>query len=421
LESARFAELCTGCSRCLPQCPVRIDIPWLNTVLRHRLAHHDHVGQTSRSVPSTETAAAPPNQVTITANTLTDRRTPLREVFFGRYDAAGQWGSRFAALVHAGGKFSLARIALEKIFGVDRRRRLPTFAATTLVQAASKMTQPEMMLDRPGGLSCTTGKKAVLFADVFTNYGSPARGLATLKVLRRLGLDITVSETSPDGRAPLSQGMLATSAAQARGTAAMLKSYLEEGRDILVVEPSVLSMFRLEYKHLLDRPQERDIVHWLRARTFDPCEYLWQLLPACGLDAVRIFPAARDPHSNRIFFHGHCQQRTIGAAAPTEALLRAAGFDVVTSQVECCGMAGSFGYKKEFYELSMAVADDLFAQVRRAEAEGGPRTLVASGTSCVEQLRAGFARPVLHPMELLATIVQAGRITEGQDHDYRSL
>ena len=67
-------------------------------------------------------------------------------------------------------------------------------------------------------------------------------------------------------------------------------------------------------------------------------------------------------------------------------MLRAAGFDVVTSSVECCGMAGSFGYKREYYELSMAVGEDLFAQVRQADEEGGPRALVASGISCHEQL-----------------------------------
>ena len=70
-------------------------------------------------------------------------------------------------------------------------------------------------------------------------------------------------------------------------------------------------------------------------------------------------------------------------------------------------MAGSFGYKKDFYELSMAVGEDLFAQVRRAEADSGPRILVASGTSCHEQLEHGLQREVLHPMELLAEIVDA--------------
>ena len=84
------------------------------------------------------------------------------------------------------------------------------------------------------------------------------------------------------------------------------------------------------------------------------------------------------------------------------------GFDIVTSRVECCGMAGSFGYKKEFYELSMAVGEDLFAQVARADSDG-PRTLIASGTSCREQLREGMRRPVMHPIQLLAGLLRRRR------------
>jgi Fe-S oxidoreductase len=108
----------------------------------------------------------------------------------------------------------------------------------------------------------------------------------------------------------------------------------------------------------------------------------------------------------RLFYHAHCQQKTIGAAAATETMLRDIGFDVVTSAVECCGMAGSFGYKKDFYDLSMAVGEDLFAQVRAAEADQEPRALIASGTSCTEQLHAGFERHVWHPAELLASILR---------------
>ncbi len=375
LESARFAELCTGCSRCVPQCPVRIDIPWLNTVLRSRLAQQD------ARAPGV-LGASPQKQ------------------FFGRYDAAAKWASRLAAAVNAVSALSITRVALEMLFSVDRRRLLPRFAAHTLRESAPRKPR-----------AAAAAKRVVLFADVFTNYHSPERGLATRRLLSAMGVDVVVSDPSPDGRASFSQGLLDTAAVQARATAALLKDYLDEGRDIIVVEPSVLAMFRMEYRHLLDRPEESGLLAELRARSFDPCEHLWRLLQERGLDPAGVFPAAGDPRVNRLFLHAHCQQRTIGAAAPTEALLRACGFDVVSSQVECCGMAGSFGYKKEFYELSMAVAEDLFAQVRRAERDG-PRTLVASGTSCVEQLQAGFARKVVHPMELLAGMVQAGAITE---------
>jgi Fe-S oxidoreductase len=156
-------------------------------------------------------------------------------------------------------------------------------------------------------------------------------------------------------------------------------------------------MFRLDWKHLLPAGTYEKIRH----RCFDPGEYLAAVLQRDGVPADLIFNAARHPRGPRVFYHSHCQQKTIGAAAPVESLLRDAGFDVATSRVECCGMAGSFGYKNDYYDLSMAVGEDLFAQVREAE-RNGPRTLVASGTSCLEQLQAGMERPVVHVMELLA-------------------
>ncbi len=140
----------------------------------------------------------------------------------------------------------------------------------------------------------------------------------------------------------------------------------------------------------------------LAQNSFEPLEYLWQVAQQQRVDLARTFPASRCPHGTRLFYHSHCQQRTCNSASQTIDVLRAAGFDVVTSSVECCGMAGSFGYKREYYELSMAVGEDLFTQVRSADQEGGPRTLVASGTSCHEQLVAGMGREVFHPAELLA-------------------
>ena len=183
----------------------------------------------------------------------------------------------------------------------------------------------------------------------------------------------------------------------------MLLRYIRDGREIIVVEPSALAMLRLDYRRFL----APDVFAQIRDHSFEPVEYLWQVFQQRRLNVADFLTASRHPLGTRLFYHSHCQQKTIGAAAPTEALLRAAGFDVVTSRVECCGMAGSFGYKKDFYDLSMAVGEDLFSQLRAVEAEGGRRTLVATGTSCQEQLHAGLQRKVFHPMELLLFIASS--------------
>jgi Fe-S oxidoreductase len=118
---------------------------------------------------------------------------------------------------------------------------------------------------------------------------------------------------------------------------------------------------------------------------------------------AKIFPANKSKFGTKLFYHSHCQQRSCNTASQTVDVLRAAGFDVATSSVECCGMAASVGYKSDFYDLSMAVGEDLFAQVRQAEQDGAKRVLVATGTSCHEQLLAGMGRDVVHPAEVLSS------------------
>jgi Fe-S oxidoreductase len=225
-----------------------------------------------------------------------------------------------------------------------------------------------------------------------------SRGLATMRVLRELGADVVVSECLPEGRAAMSQGMIATAKQHARAATRELDPHISDGRDIVVVEPSSLSMFRRDFARLLD---SKDRFERFRKRAFDPVEYVVQILKKTGRKPADAFDISKSKVGHRLFFHAHCQQKTIGAAEPTIHLLREIGFDVVTSNVECCGMAGSFGYKKDFYELSLAVGTDLFGQVVQQDRDGGARQLIASGTSCTEQLHAGF-----HPMELLVTLIE---------------
>ena len=377
LLNARFNELCTGCTRCINQCPVRIDVPWLNSNLRERINEHD--ARKSRGF------------LQKALSFQFGAKAPLSKIFFGRYDLFGKWGARLAPLSNWMNRLPITRALMEAAFGVDRRRELPPFANKTLTHAARNL--------RPN--SGAQRGRIALFPDIFTNYGSPSRGTAAIQVFGALGIDVVLTAVSADGRASLSQGLIGIATQQARKTSDLLLKYIRDGREIVVVEPSVLAMFRLDNRHFLDRA----VFEQIRDHSFEAVEYVWRVLQERNLDAEDFFSASRSQYGTRLFYHSHCQQKTIGAPEPTEALLRAVGFDVVTSRVECCGMAGSFGYKKDFYELSMAVGEDLFNQVRAAEADGGTRTLVATGTSCQEQLHAGLKRRVFHPMELLAEIV----------------
>jgi Fe-S oxidoreductase len=283
---------------------------------------------------------------------------------------------------------------MQTALGVDHRRELPKFPEKSWVDLYREERLPQrstQATDRP---------KLAVLADVFTNYGAPERGMAAMRVLRKCGYDVELTPSLPDGRAPLSQGMIDTARQQALAMLDMLRPYIEAGSKLIVVEPSVLAMFRFDLRHFLPQPE----FDALSSISFEPLQLVWQASQEFALDLHAIFPAEAWPHGTRLFYHSHCQQRTCNAAAETIEVLRACGFDLVTSSVECCGMAGSFGYKADYYDLSMAVGEDLFAQIRHAEAESGPRALVASGVSCHEQLWAGFHRLVHHPVEILDTI-----------------
>ncbi len=250
---------------------------------------------------------------------------------------------------------------MESVVGLDRRRKLPPFPRKTW-QQLHRDEQPDDRAHaaKPGS------PEVLMFADVFTNYGSPERGMAAMRVLREVGVNVELSPSLPDGRAAISQGMIATARQQANALAKMLLPYLEKGTVICVLEPSVLAMFRSDYEHLLDAATWEKFA---RASFLEPLEAVLSIAKEQGMDLSQIFRASKSPHGTRVFYHSHCQQRSCDAAWQTIEVLRSCGFDVVTSSVECCGMAGSFGYKREYYELSMAVGEDLFAQVRAAEQE----------------------------------------------------
>ena len=383
LLNARFSELCTGCSRCVTQCPVRIDIPWLNENLRQRM----NFEQPSSAAKSAFGA--------MTGSVQEDRVAPLQKQFFANYHVMAKEATRFSSLSNAVTRLPFVRGLMENVVGLDRRRKLPPFPRKTWEQ----LYRDEHADNRPRAAKSASAD-VLMFADVFTNYGSPERGMAAMRVLREVGINVELSPSSPDGRAAISQGMIATARRQASALAQLLLPHLEKGRVICVLEPSVLAMFRSDYEHLLDAGTWEKFAH---ASFLEPLQALLSIAKKHGTELSQIFRASKSGHGNRLFYHSHCQQRSCDAAWQTIEVLRLCGFDVVTSSVECCGMAGSFGYKREYYELSMAVGEDLFAQVRAAEQEGGPRTLVASGTSCHEQLWAGMGREVMHPVELLVS------------------
>jgi iron-sulfur cluster protein len=372
-SAAGFTDLCTGCSRCVNQCPVGIDIPWINTVVRDRLNRDPAVDAD-------------------TIDHLVDGLTPdeepagldLQQRVFGNIGTVARLGSATAPLSNWIAARGPVRVLLERVAGIDRRRDLPRFRRETLVDWAGRR--------RSRVDPATAAREVALYPDVYTNHVDVARGKAAVRTLEALGVAVTVVDAGESGRAPLSQGMVATAEANCRRVYDALAPHLDAGRDVVVVEPSDLAFFRRDSARLLPD----DAAARLAEHSYEVLEYVYGCLEH-GADPAELTagPAA-------VAYHAHCQQRTLGLDDHTVAVLERLDYDVVTSDVECCGMAGSFGYKQQYYDLSMAVGDDLAAQFGTDET--ARRQVVASGTSCLDQLDDLLARRPTHPVELIAPV-----------------
>lgn len=382
LEKARFSDLCTGCSRCVPNCPVRIDIPWLNVVLRHRLNQKD----ADRSFVDVVFEGLLPSEGV-------DRKASFQKQFFAHYAHTAKMAMWMPRLSNAMAGSKVFKKALRMMVGLDPSRNLPTFSESPLVTEGRNLiaTLPAAQ---------EGSQKVVVFADSFTNYGHVDTGLALIRILKTFGFDVAVSDCVADGRAALSQGLIPTAKKQAEETAEHLSTWISQGYHIVVIEPSVFAMFANDYRHLLPTA----IFMHMKAHTWEAMHYLMRHIANNDLDVETYFNTEEAIRS--VFYHGHCQLRSLGLAAPTIDLLRLIGYNVDTSSVECCGMAGSFGYKEGYYEISESLGRQLSGQIANSIGDKPDVIILASGTSCTEQIHDFSHIKPQHPLVLLESILK---------------
>ncbi len=275
-----------------------------------------------------------------------------------------------------------------KIMGFDLRRELPEIQKHTLRKWFKRdFFKLNISIDQSIG-------KLYLFVDEFTNYNDTQIGIKTVSLLHHLGYNIEIVLHKESGRASISKGLLKRARKIADHNVNLFSHYITDEVPLVGIEPSCILTFRDEYPELVS-PALREAARKLAPNTMTIEEFIvreWK--------QGRIKSSSFTESSANIVFHGHCQQKSlITTQATREMLAIPVNYTVRELKTGCCGMAGSFGYEKKHYDLSMQIGElAVFPQVR----EVSENTIIAApGTSCRQHIEHGTGRKAVHPIEVL--------------------
>ncbi|PUZ25700.1 FAD-binding oxidoreductase [Chitinophaga parva] len=271
--------------------------------------------------------------------------------------------------------------------GFAKERSLPALYRTTLRNWYQKNFLPQRRQK-------AYLQQVYVFCDEFTNYNDTEIGIKAIQLLDALGYDVKMVDHPESGRAYMSKGLLRKARTLAETNVQLFSSLISGNTPLLGIEPSAILSFRDEYP---------DLVHEnLRttAQALAPNVFLVDEFLAAQADAGRIKPEQFTGEARQVKLHGHCQQKALSSVAYSKKILSLpANYSVDVIPSGCCGMAGSFGYEKEHYDISMQIGElVLFPAVRNA-AESA--IIAAPGTSCRHQVKDGTGRKALHPVEVL--------------------
>ena len=351
LTSSRLYEtldLCLECKGCKGECPSNVDM----AKLKYEFLHNYNAAH----------------------------GTPLRAKLFAHINRLSRLGSRFAPLANLASHTPGLRWLLHQFLGIHKRRPLPSFASRTFPAWFAKRTPPN---NAPRG-------PVVLFNDTFMNYNVPEIGIAAVELLEHAGFEVILANARCCARPMISKGLLSEAKANARFNVDLLAPYAARGVPIVGCEPSCLLTLRDEYPDLLRDDDSKAVA----ANSYLIDEFLMDLHRKGEL-ALNFSDT-----SKRILFHGHCHQKAlVGVGDSLNILNLPPNFTVEEAKTGCCGMAGSFGFEKEHYDISMAIGSQkLFPLV---ESKSDDWEIAVMGISCRQQVEHGTSHRPRHLIELL--------------------
>ncbi|MBI9053091.1 MAG: FAD-binding protein [Bacteroidales bacterium] len=348
-------DLCLSCKACKSECPSSVDVAKLKAeFLQH---YYDAHG------------------------------IPLRSRLIAYITEINKLASIVPSVYNLVMKNKAISSFIMNMIGFAPKRSMPLLGKKTMSKWMKKY-QSELKKE-----SKSKGK-VYLFNDEFTNYNDTDLGITTVQLLTRLGYEVIIPKHIDSGRTYLSKGLLRKAQKIAIKNVNYLKDVITEKSPLVGIEPSAILSFRDEYPDLVGNELKQISIDLAKnALMID--EFLKR-----EIDAGNITQNQFCNESQEIKLHGHCQQKAVASTDPTKFLLSfPANYTVEEIPSGCCGMAGSFGYEKEHYDVSMKIGEMvLFPAVREAKSN----TLIsAPGTSCRHQIKDGTGKRALHPVEIL--------------------
>lgn len=382
-EIYEVMDLCLSCKGCKSECPSNVDVAKLKAeFLQH---YYDANG------------------------------VPFRSRLIAGFARSARLGAMVPGVYNFFMTSRLVSPLVKKLSGFAPERSMPTLYKTTLEKwfkrharasaaggAAFGGATPSGGDSRfaapgsadPTATSANAPRRVYLFCDEFTNYTDTQIGITAVQLLEKLGYEVIIPEHIESGRAWLSKGLVREAKKIAAQNIRLLSPVITLETPLIGIEPSAILTFKDEYP---DLAEDQDLE---AARKLAENVYFIDDFIAREIEKGHIRKEQFTKETRQIKLHGHCQQKSLTTVAGSVKLLSLPeNYSVSTIPSGCCGMAGSFGYEKEHYELSQKIGELVLLPTVRAQAEDV--IIAAPGTSCRHQIKDGTGRIALHPIEIL--------------------
>ncbi len=351
-EVKEVMDLCVSCKGCKSECPSNVDMSKLKAEFIHQYYKTNKIS--------------------------------IRTKSFAYVTKLNKMASKMPSVYNFAMKNHFTSRLIKNVMGVAKERTLPLLHKYTL-DAWFKM------YDQEGEFQ---NGKVHLFNDEFTNYNDTLIGITTVKLLNKLGYEVIIPTHKESGRTYLSKGLLTEAKFLAIDNVNSLSKVVTKECPIVGIEPSAILTLRDEYLDLVEK-DKRVLAENLASNSFLIEEFIANEMDKGNID-VSLFT----DDEKVVRLHGHCHQKALSTlVAPKKILSLPKNYKVLLIPSGCCGMAGSFGYEKEHYDVSMKIGElVLFKTIRK---ESKDSIIAAAGTSCRHQIKDGTDREAKHPVDIL--------------------